>query len=97
MKSDHLCGISKCSVFVLNYSSQVNLLIRVCIIFCVIFVLLLCVIEYFHNKMTSLTYIELLLLLTEYCREEFEKFTTFLTSKSAKFGQFSGEIGQFSE
>ena len=35
--------------------------------------------------------------LTEYCREEFEKFTTFLTSKSAKIGQFSGEIGQFSQ
>ena len=35
--------------------------------------------------------------LTEYCREEFEKFTTFLTSKSAEIGQFSGEIGQFSE
>ena len=35
--------------------------------------------------------------LIEYCREEFEKFTTFLTSKSAKIGKFSGEIGQFSE
>ena len=29
--------------------------------------------------------------------EEFEKFRTFLTSKSAEIGQFSGEIGQFSE
>ena len=30
-----------------------------------------------------------ILMLTEYCLEEFEKFTTFLT--------ISGEIGQFSE
>ena len=35
--------------------------------------------------------------LTEYCIEEFEKFTTFLTSKSAEIGQFSCVIGQFSE
>ena len=34
--------------------------------------------------------------LTEYCREEFKKFTTFLASKSPEIGQFSGEIGQFS-
>ena len=34
--------------------------------------------------------------LTGYCREEFEKFRTFLTSKGAEIGQFSGEIGQFS-
>ena len=27
--------------------------------------------------------------LTEYCREEFKIFTTFLTSKSAEIGQFS--------
>ena len=36
-------------------------------------------------------------LLTEYCREEFEKFTTFLTPKSAEIGQFSSVIGQFSK
>ena len=35
--------------------------------------------------------------LTDYCLEEFEKFRTFLTKKSAEIGQFSGEIGQFSE
>ena len=35
-------------------------------------------------------------LLTDYCREEFWKFRTFLTSKSAEIGQFSGKIGQFS-
>ena len=33
--------------------------------------------------------------LTDYCREEFAKFRIF--SKSAEIGQFSGEIGQFSE
>ena len=43
------------------------------------------------NKTTLIIY------LTVYCREEFEKLTTFLTSKSAEIGQFSGEIGQFSE
>ena len=34
--------------------------------------------------------------LTEYCREELAKFTTFLTSKSAEIDQFSVGIGQFS-
>ena len=34
--------------------------------------------------------------LTGYCREEFEKFITFLTSKGAEIGQFSGETSQFS-
>ena len=48
MKSDHLCGISKCSVFVLNYD---------------IFVLLLCLIQDFLYKRTIFTYIELLLFL----------------------------------
>ena len=35
--------------------------------------------------------------ITDYCREEFAKFGTFFASKSAEIGQFSGEIGQFSE
>ena len=37
------------------------------------------------------------IVLTDYCREEFAKFITFLTSKIAEIGQFSGEIGRFSE
>ena len=60
--------------------------------------------EYIFLKLTfpiqgpySLTELKFCLSLAEYCREEFEKFTTFLTSKSAEIGQFSGEIGQFSE
>ena len=36
------------------------------------------------------------LVLTDDYREEFVKFLTFLPSKSADIGQFSGEIGQFS-
>ena len=33
--------------------------------------------------------------LTDYCREEFGKFRTLLTKKSAEIGQFSGEKGRF--
>ena len=51
----------------------------------------------FVLKSTGICQLARCLSLTEYCREEFEKFTTFLTSKNAKIGQFSGEIGQFSE
>ena len=38
-----------------------------------------------------------MLRLTEYCREEFETFTTFLTLKKCRNWPVSGEIGQFSE
>ena len=35
--------------------------------------------------------------LTDYCREEFVKFRTYLNQQDAEIGQFSGQIGQISE